>query len=189
MSLTMLTVDGTQYVSYATLAEANACLRVEPALYGGWNALTDEEKSVRLIAAARRLDLLPWAGQALTAGQAWPRTGVTYADGSDVPDTVAPLEVERAVIWLAGNVNLPLSPAANLSGLETGVRSRRVGPRTTTFFPRRRSELELQIPARVRRLVGALLAPTAAVGAPLLAFDGPETSSFRDPLEREDGLG
>ncbi|MDE0632529.1 MAG: hypothetical protein OXH73_13595 [Caldilineaceae bacterium] len=189
MSLTMLTVDAAHYVSYATLAEANAYLRVEPALYGGWNALTDEEKSVRLIAATRRIDLLPWAGQALTAGQAWPRTGVTYADGSDVPHSVAPLEVERAVIWLAGNVNLPLSPAANLSGLETGVQSRRVGPRTTTFYPRRRSELELQIPARVRRLVGAFLASTAAVGAPLLAFDGPETSGFRDLLEREDGLG
>lgn len=31
MSLTMLTVGGVQYVSYATLAEANAYLRVTPA--------------------------------------------------------------------------------------------------------------------------------------------------------------
>lgn len=161
---------------------------MEPTLYGGWNTLTDEEKQVRLIAATWRVDLLPWAGEALTAGQAWPRTGVTYADGSDVPDNIAPLEVERAVIWLAGNVNLALSPAANLSGLETDVQSRRVGPRTTTFFNRRRTDLELQAPARVRQLVGAFLASTAAVGAPLLAFDGPEQSGFRDLFERDEGL-
>jgi len=188
MSLTMLTVDAAQYAAYATLAEANAYLRVEPVLYGGWNALTDGEKSVRLIAATRRVDLLPWAGEPLTAGQAWPRAGVTCADGSDVPDNIAPLEVERAVIWLAGNVNLALSPVANLSGLEVDVQSRRVGPRTTTFYPRRRSELELQMPARVRQLVGQYLKSTAAVGAPVLTFDGPETSGFRDLLEREEGL-
>ena len=34
-----------------------------------------------------------------------------------------------------------------------------------------------------------LSGPTAAVGAPLLAFDGPEESGFRDLFERNEGLG
>ena len=143
-----------------------------------------------LPAATRRIDFLPWAGQKADPAQttAWPRAGVNYADGSDVPASVIPTQIETAVIWLAGNVNLALSPVASLSGLESDVQSRRVGPRTTTFYARRRSELELQIPARIRQLVGPFLASTAPVAAPDLAFEGPEASAFHDLFHRDEGL-
>ena len=62
MTLTTLTVDSIDYQSYASLTEANEYLRVEPTLYGGWNGLSDTEKSIRLISATRRIDLLPWQG-------------------------------------------------------------------------------------------------------------------------------
>ena len=62
MSLTTLTVDGNDYQSYSSIDEADIYIRPEPTLYGGWNGLSDTEKSIRLISATRRIDLLPWQG-------------------------------------------------------------------------------------------------------------------------------
>ena len=45
MTLTTLTVDSVDYQSYASLAEANVYLRVEPTLYGGWNGLCPTQRS------------------------------------------------------------------------------------------------------------------------------------------------
>ena len=190
MSLTTLTVDGNDYQSYSSIDEADIYIRPEPTLYGGWNGLSDTEKSIRLISATRRIDMLPWQGHKTDSTQEtqWPRSEVKYADGTDVPDDVIPAPIETAVIWLAGNVRLPLSPVANLSGLDTDVASRRVGPRTTEYWHRNRDELDMQIPARMRQLVAEFLATTAAVGGVQIYLDGVEESGFRDDFGRGEGV-
>ena len=190
MSLTTLTVDGNDYESYSSIDEADTYLRVEATLYGGWNGLSDTEKSIRLISATRRIDLLPWAGMKASATQEtkWPRSGVKHADGSDVPDDVIPTAIETAVIWMAGNVRLALSPVADLSGQESDVMSRRVGPRSVSYFHRQRDGLDRQLPPRILQLVGEFLASTAAVGGVGIAFDGVEESGFRDLHEVVEGI-
>ena len=105
-----------------------------------------------------------------------------------MPDNVIPAAIETAVIWLAGNVRLPLSPVADLSGLESDVESRRVGPRATTYFHRQRDGLDRQLPPRILQLVGEFLASTAAVGGVGIAFGGVEDSAFRDLHEVSEGV-
>ena len=63
MSLSDLVVDSVTYKSYASLAEANAILNVDPVRRSTWNNLADDAKSIDLIAATNRLDLLPWQGE------------------------------------------------------------------------------------------------------------------------------
>ena len=93
MTLTTLTISGVGYTSYATLAEANNRLRVDPVRTEAWSALSSTNKMINLVAATNRLDLLNWGGQKAggpTQENAWPRTGLFYPNGTAVPSTGVP---------------------------------------------------------------------------------------------------
>lgn len=116
MSLSTITISAIDYVSYASVAEADAYLAVDPIRGVAWSALTADQKGLYLVSATRRLDLLNWAGQKTgsysTQVNAWPRTNVQYADGSSVSTTEVPQEVEDATILLAGSILLDSTAAA-----------------------------------------------------------------------------
>lgn len=136
MSITTITISGNNYISNASVAEADAYLAVDPVRGTSWAALTNDQKGSRLVAATRRLNLLDWAGEK-TGGaaqqDAWPRTGVTYPDGTAVPDNEVPQEVEDATILLAGTINLTAS--ASQAG-SSGSNKKRVkaGSAEVEFF-------------------------------------------------------
>lgn len=115
MSLTNLDVGGESYVAYATEAEADVYLAVDPVRGSAWAALTaGDPKESLLVAATRRLDLLAWQGEKTGGGaqeNAWPRTGLQYPDGTPIPDNEVPIEVENACILLAGSINITPSDA------------------------------------------------------------------------------
>lgn len=136
MSLTTITIGGVDYVSYATLAEANARLAVDPVRSAAWSALTDDQKGINLVAGTNRLDLLDWEGEkagGATQENAWPRTGVTYKDGTAVPDDEVSHGVEVATILLAGTISLtPATSGAGSSG--SNIEEVQAGSARVKFF-------------------------------------------------------
>lgn len=137
MSLTTITISTVEYVSYATLAEANEYLAVDPIRATAWTALSDTQKGQRLVAATRRLDQLRWLG-AKTGGDAaqpnaFPRTGLVYADGTAVPDDEVPLAVEQACCLLAGTI--AINAAASQAGSSaSNTRRVKAGSAEVEFF-------------------------------------------------------
>lgn len=136
MSITTIVIGGLNYVSYASLLEANQYLLVDPTRSDAWAALSDDQKGENLVAATRRLDLLRWAGEksdGASQPNAWPRTGVTYPDGTAVSTTDVPLEVEQATILLAGSIALDATNSeAGTAG--SNVRRVRAGSAEVEFF-------------------------------------------------------
>ncbi len=90
-----ITIDGTDFWSYQTVAEVDAYAAGSVGdAATAWRALaTDDDKGRCAVTATRLIDRQLWAGTKTDPDQpgAFPRTGLTYADGSAVdPDTVPP---------------------------------------------------------------------------------------------------
>lgn len=136
MSISTITINAVNYTAYASVAEADAYLAVDPSRSAGWAALTDDQKGANLVAATRRLDLLKFSGEKV-GGQAqqnqWPRTGATcdgeaVDTGSDVPT-----DVENATILMAGSITLDATNAdAGTSG--SNIKSVGAGSARVEFF-------------------------------------------------------
>ena len=182
MSLTTITIGDIDYPSYATVAEADAYLAIDLARNEAWAALDDEGKGLRLVAAARRLDSLRWAGRKGLASQAtaWPRSGL-----APPPADAVPPEIERAAILLAGDY-----AAGRIDdGDDKAVQSQRVGPIAKTYFyPRRRSHsaqlLGDALPLVSQWLEAAGVAAPAATGT-----DAESAFTHRDRYGRTEGIG
>lgn len=127
MTISTITISTIDYISYASVAEADAYLAVDATRAAAWSALTADQKGANLVAATRRMDLLNWEGAktggADTQDNAWPRTGATYADGTAVATDEVPHEVEAATILLAGSITLS---ATNAESGTSGNNTRRV---------------------------------------------------------------
>jgi len=141
MSLTMLTIGGQMYVSYASVSEADAYLAVDPAYMATWDALDDDAKGRNLIAATRHLDTLKWAGTKTSAAQvnAWPRSGLVERDGDPLPTNTIPPEIEQATILLAARVTQEPTLFVGDS-TDENVESERIGPKAVSYFRRRRTD-------------------------------------------------
>lgn len=137
MSITTIIINTVSYTSYATLVEANERLAVDPVRKATWEALADAAKDQFLVAATFTLDGLDWLG-AKTGGEgaqenAWPRTGVTYPDGTAVSTTEVPIEVENATILLAGSI--AIKPKTAEQGTTAGNTKRlKAGSAEIEFF-------------------------------------------------------
>lgn len=124
------------YTSYASLAEANTRLAVDPVRSAAWALLSDPQKNVNLVAATNRLDLLNWAGEKAGGNSqenAFPRTGLTYSDGEAVTDSDVPHEVEVATILLAGSIALDAS-LANSGSSGSNIERVKAGSAEVEFF-------------------------------------------------------
>ena len=150
MSLHSVTIGSTAYDAYADVVEADIYLAVELTYFAAWDALSDEDKNVRLVAATRYLDGLRWAGEPTTTGQAteWPRSGLLGRDGEDLAADSVPLDIENAAILLAAD--LAIDPEALSIGSSDGnIQSERIGPKAVSYFrPRRRARVDNTIDNR-----------------------------------------
>ena len=134
MTITTITINAVNYTAYASLVEANEYLAVDPTRASAWAALTDDQKGANLVAATRRLDLLDYSGEKVSASQEnqWPRTGAT-CNGEAVTETDVPLELQNATILKAGSITLDDSNAnAGTSG--SNVKSVEAGSAKVEFF-------------------------------------------------------
>lgn len=137
MSLTTITIGAINYVSNASVAEADAFLAVDPVRAATWTPLTDDQKGGFLVAATRRFNPLPWQGEKTgdydAQADAFPRTGLTYPDGTAVTTTDVPQEVEDATIILAGSIAIdPTAADHGTSG--TNVKGVGAGSARVEFF-------------------------------------------------------
>ena len=120
MSLSTIQIAGIEYVAYASVAEADTALAVDPVRMTAWAAFDVDSKGIRLVAATNRLDLLSWAGSKVGGAaqvNAFLRSGLFYEDGTPVPDDAIPRNLERATILLAGSIaSTPAQADAGTSG-------------------------------------------------------------------------
>jgi hypothetical protein len=164
MSLSTVTINTINYVVYATVAEADARLAVDPTRAAAWTALTDDKKAANLVAATRRMDLLSYTGEkagGVTQENEWPRTGAT-CDGEAVTSTDVPIELENATILTAGSITL--SPSnANSGNSGSNIKRVAAGSANVEFFqPTLGVALQDET---AHELVRCLLAATAGAAA------------------------
>lgn len=136
MTIATITIGGNDYTAYASVAEADIYLAVDPVRATQWASLTTDQKGSYLISATRRLDFLQWDGEKTgghTQENAWPRTGLQYPDGEDVATDEVPLEVENACILLAGSIAINATAAASSSS-SSKVKSIRTLSTSITYF-------------------------------------------------------
>ena len=131
MSITTFDINGVDYVSYATVQEANNLLAIDATRSAAWAAIQDDkDKMVRLAGATVLLDALSWKGSRAggpTQVNAWPRDGVTYPSGEAVPDNVVPKAVEDACILLAGTIARSPTATTPTGGATSHVESIKAG--------------------------------------------------------------
>ena len=180
MSITVLVIGADNYTSYASLAEADTRLAVDPVRMTTWAALTNAQKSIYLVAATNRLDLLSWRG-AKAGGpsqvNAFPRTGLTYKDGTPVTDTDVPQEVEDATILLAGSIAIDAALAdSGTSG--SNIKRVKAGSAEVEFFVPI-SGLPIQ-DKTVFALIKCFLQGSVTAGAGNYASGVCDESSFKD---------
>lgn len=136
MTISTITIATVDYTAYASVAEADPYLAVDPVRGAIWGALAVDVKGAHLVAATRRLDLLDWQGEK-TGGASqenkWPRTGVSYPDGTAVSTVEVPQEVENATILLAGSIAISAA-VANAGSSGTNVKSVKAGSAAVAFF-------------------------------------------------------
>ena len=134
MSITTITIGGLNYTSYASLVEANAYLAVDPTRAATWNGLTDDQKGTNLVAATRRLDLLDYSGEKVSATQEnqWPRNNA-LCNGDPVTSTDVPIEIENATILVAGSIALD-SAQSNAGTSGSNIKRVEAGTAVVEFF-------------------------------------------------------
>ena len=184
MTLSTITINAVNYTTYASRTQVNNYLNVEPVRMADWNALADSDlaRGVYIIAATRRLNLLSWQGSK-TGGasqvNAWPRTGLTYADGTAVSTSEVPQEIEDATALLSGSINLDKETADNgTSG--SNVKTAKAGSVNVEFF-RKTDGLLLQDETAFKLLFQWLEASTASTAiGPLYTGNAEAASTFSD---------
>lgn len=189
MSLTTISLNSIDYVSFASLAEADAYLAVDPVRGTTWATKTDDEKGALLVAATRRLNLISWAGEKTngddTQPDAFPRTGLTYPDGTAVSTTEVPQAVGDATILMAGSIAID-SGAASAGTSASNQKRVKAGSAEVEFF-RPTAGVPIQdetVWALILPFTTSYTSTSTAVGA--VAFGGKASDSVFDA---DDQLG
>jgi len=135
MTISTITLSTQDFISYASVTEADRLMLVDPVRGPRWATRTADQKGAALVAATNRLDLFSYKGSKTGSPQPnqFPRTGITDRDGVAVPDTDVPLDMANATIYLAGSIATKPA-AAGMAG--TGSNNKRVkaGSAEVEFF-------------------------------------------------------
>ena len=158
-----VTIAGNSYDTYRSLAETETYLeaQIEAA---AWQASTDDNQKGRgIVTATRFIDRQEWQGEKTDPAQAhaFPRTGLTYADGSEVPSDAVPTEVLDAESELASML-VDGTDVQNVSNpAEKMIQSLKAGSTAISYF-RGDAGLGQRFPQIVHELLGRWLAGAGA---------------------------
>lgn len=152
-----VTISGNDYDTYRDLADTEEYLEAQISAATFQASTDDNQKGRAIVSATRFLDRQEWQGEKADQYQvhAFPRTGLTYVDGSDVPSDAVPTEVldaesELAAIMIDGTD----VQGTNAPGAQT-IQSLRAGSAAITYF---RGEEQLsRFPQIVHELLGRWL--------------------------------
>lgn len=151
----IVTIAGTDYPAYADLATANAYLAAKLDATA-WVALTDDQKGAALVSMTRTLDRQVWQGAPTDgyeppAGMAWPRSGLSYPDGTPVDSTSIPDAVVYACIEGA-NLLASGSDLESTSSTASLTRSLKAGSVAIEYF--RQIDQQSRFPQAIMELIG-----------------------------------
>ena len=145
-----------------------------------WLAATADTQARTLVDATRILDEVSWAGVRTdpTTPQplAWPRTGVTYADGTAISSTVTPVEIDEACYELAALV-LAKPGVADASTQDSNIESVTAGSVNVSFFAPVRIGM---FPHSVMRLIRQFLGSSSGLAAGSERLGDCNESAFDD---------
>lgn len=153
----------------------------------GWDALTEEAKPKYCVTATRTMERQKWAGSKTEDDQvlAWPRTGLTYIDGSEVDAS----EIPQQVIDGFCEICLALANGSELQDVtstENAIASLAAGSVSITYF-RGAGGTPTRFPTVVQELLGLWLASQEnAVSASSSGTCG--ESAFEDDFSINQGL-
>jgi hypothetical protein len=159
-----VTIGSDTFDIYGTTAGANSYLNGSFQFAATWAALSPDQKSRALVEACRMIDRQTYAGEPTTPGQAhaFPRTGLTYPDGTAVSSSVVPIEVEDAEYLLAaiiaGNAALATTNPAQAGNVK---RVDAKGTSVEFFLPLVDDAGRFPLP--VQELIGQWMAGSAAI--------------------------
>lgn len=157
-----VTIGGNQYWIYGSLSGADEYFAASQSS-AVWGALTDEQKSIVLVSAARFIDRQQWQGQRTVTTQplAFPRTGLLDCDGNAVADDTIPDGVVLGSYETAlslnndPNMNTTTGTGQNIERVEAGsVEVEFFGPTAGTRFP-----------VNIQELMGCFLSGVAGQSA------------------------
>lgn len=134
MTISTITISAVDYTAFASVAEADPYLAVDPTRAAAWAAATTAQKGGFLVAATRALNPLPWDGAKVSASQAnaFPRTGMSCTE-FDIPTDDVPQPVEDACILLAGTFAVD-SSKAKVNGASGNIKKVGAGAAAVEFF-------------------------------------------------------
>lgn len=135
MTLSTITLSTLDFISYASVEEADRLMLVDPVRGPRWATRTPDQKGAALVAATNRLDLFSYKGSKTGAPQPnqFPRTGIVDRDGVAVPDDEVPLDMANATIYLAGSIAAKPA-AAGMNGSGSNNKRVKAGSAEVEFF-------------------------------------------------------
>lgn len=150
--------SGLEYEVYADLDTANVYLAAQFDATA-WRAADATTQGRGLVTGTRQIDAQAWQGEKTDPDQAlaFPRTGLTYADGSPVPSDAVPQEVIDANCLLAADI-LDGTAAANAAAALSGTRRLKAGSAEIEYFRPIIGEEGGVFPLDVLKLIGQWLA-------------------------------
>jgi hypothetical protein len=146
--------------SYQTVAQCEAfAIKFFGASLTG--SATNKEAALRR--ASKFMDSLPWKGTRTNGrdqGLAWPRAGVTDAEGNEIADDEIPQEVKDALHIFARAEFIEPNSLSPIVVRNEGIKRERVGPLETEYAdPSKRIEAFRPIVTQALDMVEGLLAP------------------------------
>ena len=196
MTLSVLTLGGEDYNAYQSVAEVDRDLAVDPVRKTVWEASTDDNKKIYIIAATQRLNAETWKGEK-AGGNAqedkFPRTGLEYPNGDEIPSTSIPGFIERATSLLAGTIAGAPAHANVAGGVARAVRRVKAGAAEVEFqaagaVPGAAAAAQGIGDATVHALIAPYLAGSGGSRTRVVATGTDETSKLTDQYCRTTGF-
>jgi hypothetical protein len=155
-----VTISTNEYTVYESVAFISAYLAADPGRSARWAAFTTDQKSQGAVASTRYIDRQSWAGSKADADQdlAWPRTGVTYPDGTAVASDTVPQQVLDAFCLLACDLVAKPADADKLSTANNNKRVKAGSAEVEKFRP----EAGTPLLTAAQALLGQFLGGSAA---------------------------
>jgi hypothetical protein len=145
-----------------------------------WAAGTADDRARSLVTATRVLDRMRWSGEKTSSAQplAWPRTNVTYDDGTPVDSTVYPVEVVHAAYELAYLLLTDPTILDRTSGGQGNVKRVKAGTAEVEFWGQVSQGI---LPTEVMDIISVFLNGTAIfAGALARSYGTGYPSAFDD---------
>lgn len=100
-----------------------------------WRATDETSKARALVSATRYIDAQQWLGEKTDEAQEldFPRTGLTYRDGTEVPSDAVPQEVTDSCCLLAASI-VDGTAAGNAATVAAGTRRLKAGSAEIEYF-------------------------------------------------------